>query len=101
MELGTVQAVDLHLFLYDRPLHPELFRHYADYRVRQGRYHADVWITGLSHVITVTLGQRSVTELVCTDLEALPSRGVLTRFRMKGERDTERRTSEGWAVHVE
>ena len=27
------QAVDLTLFLYDRPLHPELFTHHADYRV--------------------------------------------------------------------
>jgi hypothetical protein len=100
MELETVQAVDLHLFFYDRPLHPELFRHYADYRVRQGRYYADVWITGLSHVITVTMGHRSITELVAADHEVLPTRGVLTRFRMKGERDAERRTSDGWQYMV-
>ena len=51
MELGSVaqQVVDLNLFLFDRPVHPELFRHYADYRVQQGRYHADIWIIGLSH----------------------------------------------------
>lgn len=100
MELGTVQAVDLHLFLYDRPLHPELFHHFADYRVRQGRYHADIWITGLSHVITVTTGQRSISELVSNDNEVLPTRGVLTRFRMKGERDADRRTADGWHYMV-
>ncbi len=100
MELGTTQAVDLHLFLYDRPLHPELFRHYADYRVRQGRYHADVWITGLSHVITVTMGHRSMSELLSDDNEVLPTRGVLTRFRMKGERDAERRTTDNWHYMV-
>jgi hypothetical protein len=100
MELGTTQAIDLHLFLYDRPLHPELFRHFADYRVRQGRYHADVWITGLSHVITVTMGHRSISELLSNDNEVLPTRGVLTRFRMKGERDAERRTNDGWHYMV-
>lgn len=100
MELGTVQAVDLHLFLYDRPLHPELFRHFADYRIRQGRYHADIWITGLSHVVTITMGHRSMSELVSNDNEVLPSRGVLTRFRMKGERDAERRTADGWHYMV-
>lgn len=94
---GTVQqALDLHLFLYDRPLHPELFRHFADYRVRQGRYYADVWIVGLSHVVTVTMGHRSLTELLFSEHEVLPTRGVLTRFRMKGERDAERRTADGW-----
>ena len=100
MELGTVQAVDLHLFLYDRPLHPELFRHFADYRVRQGAYLADVWITGLSHVVTISAGQRSLSELVSAEQEVLPTRGILTRFRMKGERDAERRTPDGWHYMV-
>jgi hypothetical protein len=100
MELGTVQAVDLHLFLFDRPLHPELFRHFADYRVQQGRYHADIWITGLSHVVTVTMGQRSISELVSNEQDVLPTRGILTRFRMKGERDADRRTPDGWRYMV-
>lgn len=94
---GSVPAAaDLNLILFDRPLHPELFRHYANYRVNQVRYHADIWFVGLSHVVTVTAGQRSLTEVVAVDSEVLPSRGVLTRFRMKGERDLERRSPEGW-----
>lgn len=101
-ELGSVlqQAADLNLFLLDRPLHPELFRHYANYRVNQVRYHADIWFVGLSHVVTVTSGQRSLTELVCTDSDVLPARGILTRFRMKGERDLERRSPDGWHYMV-
>lgn len=97
-EVGSlVQASgDLNLFLFDRPLHPELFRHYANYRVNQIRYHADIWFVGLSHVVTVTAGQRSLTEVVAADSDVLPTRGVLTRFRMKGERDLERRSPEGW-----
>ncbi len=96
----SLQAVDLHLFLFDRGLHPELFRHYADYRVEQGRYHADIWIVGLAHVLTVTTGQQSLTELLAHESDVLPSRGVLSRFRLKGERDHERRTPEGWGYMV-
>ena len=92
----TGQALDLHLFVYDRPLHPELFQHFGDYRVSQGRYHADIWLVGLSHVVTVSAGNRSVTELLTHDNEVLPSRGVLSRFRLKGERDQERRLTDGW-----
>jgi hypothetical protein len=91
-----VQANDLHLFLYDRPLHPELFRHYRDFRVAQGRYLADIWIVGLSHVVTLTLGQRTLTELLWVDSDLLPSRGGISRFRLTGERDQERRLPDGW-----
>lgn len=94
------QAVDLHLLVYDRPLHPELFRHTADHRVTQTRYHADVWIVGLGHVVTVTAAHSSLTEVVSTEHEVLPSRGVLTRFRMKGERDLEKRSPDGWHYMV-
>ena len=101
MELGTVvQAVDLNLFLFDRSLHPELFQHYADYRIRQGRYYADIWITGLSHVLTVSLGDRSVTEVITNNQDILPTRGILTRFRIKGERDADRQTPDGWHYMV-
>ncbi len=102
MTSGSViqQAVDLHLFLYDRPLHPELFRLHASYRAAQGRYHADIWLVGMGHVVTVTTGQSSLIEAVVVDSEELPSRGALTRFRMKGERDLERRSPDGWHYMV-
>ena len=103
MELSTPaqqQALDLHLFLFDRPLHPELFHHYGTYRVAQGDYHADIWIVGLGHVITLTCGHRSMTELVARESDALPSRGVLSRFRLKGERDHEKKSGDGWLYLV-
>lgn len=101
-EEGSValQALDLHLFAFDRALHPELFRHYADFRVEQGRYHADIWIVGLSHVVTVTCGSKSISELLARDSDLIPTRGVISRFRLKGERDHERRTPEGWGYMV-
>ena len=94
------QAVDLHLFVYDRPLHPELFQQYANYRLSQSGYHADIWLVGLSHVVTVTCGHRTLTELVARESEGLPSRGVVTRFRLKGERDHEKRSTDGWLYMV-
>ena len=100
LNIPAVQASDLHLFLFDRPLHPELFRHYRDFHVSQGRYHADVWIVGLNHVVTLTAGHRSLTELLAAESEFLPSRGVVARFRLKGERDQERRLPGGWCHMV-
>ncbi len=102
MELGSVaqQSSELSLFLFDRPVHPELFRHYADYRVVQARYLAEVWIAGLNHVVTVRAGNRCLTEVIAADNELLPSRGLLTRFRLKGERDLERRSPDGWHYMV-
>lgn len=100
-EMGSsiLQSVDLNIFLFDRPLHPELFRHYADYRVKQTRYHADIWIVGLSHVVTVTAPTGIATELVAAESDVLPSRGVLSRFRLKGERDLEKE-SDAWHYMV-
>jgi len=102
MELGSTaqQSVDLSLMVFDRALHPELFRHFADYRVDQARYHGNIWIVGLSHVVTVTSGRHTLTELVATENDLLPSRGIVTRFRLKGERDHERHAPEGWQYLV-
>jgi hypothetical protein len=100
LELPGLQTADLHLYAYDRCLHPELFRHYADYRIQQTRYYADIWIIGLSHVVTVTAGSRSLTELLARESDLIPTRGVLSRFRLKGERDHERRTADGWGYMV-
>jgi hypothetical protein len=101
-ELGSseLQAVDLHLFVFDRALHPELFTQFANFRVNQGKYHADIWILGLSHLVTVTSGSRCITELLARESDLLPTRGVLSRFRLKGERDHERKTPEGWSYMV-
>lgn len=92
----ALQALELNLFVFDRSLHPELFQHFADYRVSQGRYYADIWIIGLGHVVTINAGRKCLTELLARESETIPTRGVLTRFRLKGERDHERQTSDGW-----
>lgn len=100
VESFPLQTGDLYLYAFDRSLHPELFRHYADYRIKQVRYCADIWVVGLGHVLTVTSGQRSLTELLTRESDLIPTRGVLSRFRLKGERDHERRTPDGWGYLV-
>ena len=100
LSASLVQAADLHLFLFDRPLHPELFPHWRDVRVSQGDYRADIWVVGLSHVVTVSTGHRTLTEVLAREGEFLPSRGVVARFRLKGERDQERRLPSGWCHMV-
>lgn len=96
----ALHTVDLNLYVFDRPLHPELFPHYAAYRVSQGRYHADVSIIGLGHLVTVSTSEGCLTELLSRPSESLPSRGILTRFRLKGERDHERTTPDNWVYLV-
>ncbi|MDX2200203.1 MAG: DUF2617 family protein [Phycisphaerae bacterium] len=95
-----VQSADLHLFVFDRALHPELFRTYAQYRVQQGKYIAQISVVGLSHMVQITCGSRTVVEYVGRETEFLPSRGVVTRFRLKGERDHERKLPEGGCYMV-
>lgn len=97
---GPVAAADLNLFLLDRAVHPELFSHFGDYRVEQGKYVAHIWVIGLGHAVTVTSGNRTLTELIAVENELLPSRGILTRFRLKGERDLEKECPNGWTYMV-
>lgn len=89
MERGqTKQRVDELLFcVYQRPLHPELFNIHRVKRVRQNRYTAEVWITGLSHVVTIQVGKQIVSELVVEENDLLPKNGLVTSFRFRGERD--------------
>ena len=89
MELGqTLQRVaDLKFVLYQRPLHPELFHIHKNRHVARPSYQADIWIMGLSHVVTVESAGRCVTEVTTDDIEVLPQNGLITSFQFRGERD--------------
>jgi len=97
VELGqTLQRVgDLQFFLYRRPLHPELFHIHQERTVSSRRYHANFWIMGLTHAITVQAGERIITELTADDQELLPHAGRVTTFRFRGERDHIERFDDG------
>lgn len=89
MELGqTLQRVaDLKFVLYRRPLHPELFRIHKNRHLTRPTYQADIWVMGLSHVVTFESAGRCITEVTTDDIEVLPQNGMVTSFQFRGERD--------------
>lgn len=89
MELGqTIQRVaDLKFVLYRRALHPELFHIHESRHLERPSYQADIWVMGLSHVLTVQSAGRCVTEVTADDIEVLPQNGLVTSFQFRGERD--------------
>lgn len=78
---------DLHFCLFQRPIHPELFHIHRVKRIEQARYQAEIWITGLAHVVTVQSNGQVLTELIAADMSMLPKVGLATSFRFRGERD--------------
>ena len=97
MERGQVkQRVDeLQFCLYQRALHPELFHIDRVKRVSQARYQAEVWVTGLAHVVTIQCGDQILTEVITEDNELLPKVGLATSFRFRGERDHSQSFNDG------
>ena len=50
--------------LYQRTLHPELFKLHASEQVNRRMYEADVWIVDGGHVITFGAGKNTLTEVI-------------------------------------
>ncbi|MCK6456501.1 MAG: DUF2617 family protein [Phycisphaerae bacterium] len=97
LELGLtkLQCSELNYFLYRRALHPELFRIFLDRHVDRGRYQADLWITGLSHLVSFQYEGGTITELTGGSSELLTDRNLVTHFRFRGERDFQQRFDDG------
>jgi len=89
LELGFTKqrSTDLSFFLYRRALHPELFHIYLDKHIEYSNFQADVWVIGLSHLVTVQSGGTMVTELAAMPSDLLTDRNLVTQFRFRGERD--------------
>jgi hypothetical protein len=89
VERGQTQqrVEDLQFCLYQRAIHPELFRIDRVKRIRQSRYQAEIWVTGLAHVVVVHAGDQILTEVITEDNELLPKVGLAASFRFRGERD--------------
>jgi len=92
----TKQRVEeLNFCLYQRAIHPELFRIQRVQRVEQRRYQAEIWVVGLAHVVTVQYGKSILTELITEGNDLLPKVGLATSFRFRGERDHSQSFSDG------
>lgn len=97
MELGLTKtrSTDLHFFLYRRALHPELFHIYLDKHIEYSNFQADIWIIGLSHLVTVQANGAMVTELTSTPSDLLTDRNLVNQFRYRGEKDFQHTFTEG------
>lgn len=96
MSIGQQQRLaSLRFYLYDRPLHPELFDIYHDHHIVKGSYEAQVWVTGCSHVIGFYRGGQSLVEVTAGADDELPQRGRLLELPFRGEKDHEFKRAEG------
>jgi hypothetical protein len=80
------RLADLHLYLYSRSLHPELFQIYAAEQYRGAAYEADVWVIGCSHLVSFRSGKSVLTELTAGQADMLGENHLLQRWRLRGER---------------
>jgi hypothetical protein len=95
MDLGQKQSVgSLRFFLYERPLHPELFEIYHDHHIIKNGYEAQIWVTGCTHVIGFYRDRCSLVEVTADADNILPQRGQLLELPFRGERDHERKRAE-------
>ena len=82
----NVAVEELSFSLFQRPLHPELFQIYAKRKLISGKYEADIWVTGCTHVVSVHAGDMCLTEVVSSPGQMLPQRGLIERFQFRGPR---------------
>ncbi len=64
----------LTLLLYQRTLHPELFKILASEQVTRRAYEADIWLVEGGHVISLTAGKNTLTEVIVTKSEPMTDR---------------------------
>ena len=74
----------LTLLLYQRTLHPELFKILASEKVSRRAYDADIWLVEGGHVISFTAGKHTLTEVILTSNEPMTDRGLLQTIPCRG-----------------
>jgi len=76
----------LTLLLYQRTLHPELFKILASEQVSRRAYEADIWLVEGGHVIMFAAGKNTLTEVIVTNNAPLTDRGLLQSIPCRGEK---------------
>src|SRR5881392_1932815 len=76
----------LTLLLYQRTLHPELFKILGSEKVSRRAYEADIWLVEGGHVISLTAGKNTLTEVIVTSNDPLTDRGLLQTIPCRGEK---------------
>ena len=76
----------LTLLLYQRTLHPELFKILATEQVSRRAYEADIWLVEGGHVIGFTAGKNTLAEVIVTGPNQLPDRNLIQSIPCRGEK---------------
>jgi hypothetical protein len=77
----------LTLMLYQRLLHPELFKIYASKQYNRRAYSADVWLVDGGHVVSYnTPDDNSLVEVIAFRNEPVTERGLIQSIPCRGER---------------
>ncbi|MDB5290160.1 MAG: hypothetical protein JWL69_1401 [Phycisphaerales bacterium] len=76
----------LTLLLYQRALHPELFKILATEQVSRRAYDADIWLVEGGHVVTFTAGKNALTEVIATNHDPMIERNLLQSIPCRGEK---------------
>jgi hypothetical protein len=76
----------LTLLLYQKALHPELFKILASEQVSRRAYEADIWLVEGGHVIMFAAGKNTLTEVIVTNNAPLTDRGLLQSIPCRGEK---------------
>src|SRR3954449_7559289 len=76
----------LTLLLYQKALHPELFKILASEQVSRRAYEADIWLVEGGHVIMFSAGKNTLTEVIVTNNAPLTDRGLLQSIPCRGEK---------------
>jgi hypothetical protein len=74
------------LQLFQRPLHPELFKIVGTEQVSRRAYEADIWLVEGGHVTSFTAGKTTLTEVVVNNHEPLPDRNLIQSIPCRGEK---------------
>jgi len=82
----NVSVEELNFSLFQRPLHPELFKIYGKRELKTDKYEAEIWITGCTHVVSVFADGLCLSEVISGPGQMLPQRGLIERFRFRGPR---------------
>ena len=76
----------LTLLLYQRALHPELFRILSAQRQSRRAYDADIWLVAGGHVVSFQANGHSLVEVIAMKTEPVSDRGLIQTIPCRGER---------------
>jgi hypothetical protein len=81
------RAGGLTLLLYQRPLHPELFKILGNEKVVRRAYEADIWLVEGGHVVSFSTAKQTLAEVIVANNEpALTDRNLLQTIPCRGEK---------------